>query len=155
MKNIKQPRFVPRKGQVDFTHIRWAPVINCIVTYKSKIFLVKRSDELRLYPGYWNGISGFLDDDKSIEEKVAEEMREELGLSKKHIVSIKKGSPFDQDAPEYKKTWIVHPLLVKIDTDKVHLDWEAKSGHWLTLAQIRKLQLLPGFKNVLKSFFKL
>lgn len=109
---------------------------------------------MRLYPGYWNGISGFLDDDKSLVEKVHQELKEELGLSKKHIISIKPGQVFDQDAPKYKKTWIVHPVLVLIDTDKVKFDWEAQNYQWTTPKKAKQLDLLPGFDQVLRALFK-
>ena len=66
---MTQQPFIPRPGQVDFTNIRWCPVINCAVQYKNKILLVKRSKEMRLYPECWNGISGFLDDDKIWKKK--------------------------------------------------------------------------------------
>ncbi|MBI2474375.1 MAG: NUDIX domain-containing protein, partial [Candidatus Taylorbacteria bacterium] len=80
--------FKPRPGQVDFTYARYAPVINCVLKYGDKILLVERSPKMRLYPGLWNGIAGFLDDGKTLEEKVQEEIKEETGLSKEHIVKI-------------------------------------------------------------------
>lgn len=146
-------KFTPRDDQVDFTHARYCPVINCVLEFGDKILLVKRSDKMNLYPGYWNGLSGFLDDKKSIEEKVAEELSEEVGLSKKNIQSIKQGDLLLQEAPEYGKTWIVFPILVEIDSDKVKLDWEASEHQWLDPAEAKKLKLLPGFEQVLASFF--
>ena len=150
----KENKFKPRKGQVDFTNIRWAPVLNCVLKYKDKILVVQRNKEMRLYPEYWNGISGFLDDNKSLEEKVFEELREEVGLSKKDILSIKHGQVFDQDAHDYNKTWIVHPVLVNIKTDEVVLDWESQNHQWIKPKDAKKLKLLPGFKEVLKVLFK-
>jgi 8-oxo-dGTP pyrophosphatase MutT (NUDIX family) len=76
-------KWKPRHGQMDYSKARWAPVINCVLRYKGKILVVQRSESLNFYPGYWNGISGFLDDQKSLKEKVLEELREELGISKK------------------------------------------------------------------------
>ena len=35
---------------------------------------------MRLYPGLWNGVSGFLDDKQSIEEKAKDEMLGELSI---------------------------------------------------------------------------
>jgi 8-oxo-dGTP pyrophosphatase MutT (NUDIX family) len=144
-------KFKPKRGQVDYRNIRWAPVVNCVVRYRGKILLVRRNGDMHFYPGYYNGISGFLDDHKSLEEKVIEELREELGIAKKEIKKIKVGIPFDQDEPKYRKTWIVHPVLVDITTDKVRLDWEAEKYRWVKPAEARKLKLLPGFKNVLKA----
>lgn len=142
--------FKPKPGQIDYTNVRWAPVINCVLRHKNKFLVVQRSKELNFYPGYWNGISGFLDDKRSLTEKVADEIREELGLPKSKIQQIRLGQIFDQEEPKYKKTWIVHPVLVEVKTEKVKLDWEARNYKWVTLRETKKLDLLPGFDEVLK-----
>jgi isopentenyldiphosphate isomerase len=150
----KKRRFKAQPGQTDFTYIRWAPVVNCVLKYKDKILVVERSKSLRLYPGYWNGISGFLDDKKSLKAKVFEEIKEETGLTKKNIISIHFGQVFDQEEPKYKKTWIVHPVLVVINTDKIKLDWEAKNYKWIKPKEVKKLKLLPSFDLVIKALLK-
>ena len=144
-------KFILKPGQIDFTHARWSPVINCVVKYRDKILLVERSPERNFYPGYWNGISGFLDDQRSLEEKVKDELQEEIGIGEEHIKSIRLGEIFDQEAPEYKKTWIVHPVLVEMDTDKIELHWEAKNSKWILPDEAKELKLLPGFDRVLKN----
>ncbi len=147
-------KFKPKPGQIDFTHARWAPVMNCVVKCKDKILLVQRSKELNFYPGYWNGISGFLDDGKSLKEKAEEELREELGIPKNKIKKITLGEIFDQEELKYKKTWVVHPVLVEVTTDRVKLDWEARNYEWVTWEQARKKKLLPGFSEVLNKIAK-
>jgi G3E family GTPase len=72
-----------------------------------------------------------LDDHKSLKQKVYEELREEVGISKKHIHSIQLARILNQEAKRYNKTWIVHPVLVKVDTDKVKPDWEAQNYIWI------------------------
>ena len=153
MKRLKN--FKLKSGQTDYTNIRWAPVMNCVVMHKRNILLVQRSKSLNFYPGYWNGVSGFLDDAKGLCEKVEEELREELGLHSKDILFIKLAEVFDQDEPKYKKTWIVHPVLVKVKTDKIRLDWEAKQFVWITINKAKKMKLLPGFGLVLDKIAKL
>ena len=150
MKKVKQKKWKPKPGQMDFSKARWAPVINCVLSFKKKFLVVERNHDLNFYPGYWNGISGFLDDQKGLREKVEEELREELGIPADQIKKIKLGEIFDQDEEKYKKTWIVHPVLVEVKTDKIKLDWEARNYKWLTLKEIKKLNLLPGFDEVLK-----
>lgn len=150
---MKPPIFKPKPGQVDFTKARWAPVINCVLKYKDKILVVQRSAELNFYPSYWNGISGFLDDQRSLTEKVQDELKEELGITKNQVKSIRLGEIFDQKESKYKKTWIVHPVLVEVKTNQVKLDWEAKNFKWASLAEVKKLKLLPGFGEVLKRLF--
>jgi ADP-ribose pyrophosphatase YjhB (NUDIX family) len=150
---MKRLKFQPKAGQVDYTNARWAPIINCVLKYKDKIFLVQRNKKLNFYPGYWSGISGFLDDRKSLAEKVAEELKEETGIAPAQIKKIKLGRIFDQEEPKYKKTWIVHPVLVEVKTDKVKLDWEGKEYKWVAFKEIKNFKLLPGFNQVLKNLF--
>ena len=152
---MPEAKFKPKKGQVDFTHARYAPVVNSVVTDGKKVLLVKRSDEMRLYPGYWNGISGFLDDKKSLEEKVREELWQELGIRTADVLEITPGRPFLQEAPQYSKTWIVVPVLANVKPTGYKLNWEAQEASWFTASEIKKLKLLPGFDNVIKQFFKL
>jgi 8-oxo-dGTP diphosphatase len=150
----EESTFVPKEGQIDYTNIHWAPVINCIVQCRDRILLLKRSDTMRLYPGVWNGTSGFLDDDKSLIEKVTEEMEAELGITREHMLKVKLGQIFHQEAPDYNKTWIVHPVLVEVDTDQVALDWESQDHRWVTLEESKTMNLLPGLERVLDSLFE-
>lgn len=147
----KKTKIKMKSKQIDYTSARWAPVINCVVKYKKKFLVVERSKSLNFYPNYWNGISGFLDDQLSLECKVKDELKEELGIPKNKILKIQIGQIFDQDAPEYKKTWIVHPVLVEISTNKIKLDWEAENYRWITLQDVKGLKLLPGFDIVLEK----
>jgi len=149
---MKKPKFKPKSGQVDYTRARWAPVINCLVKYKNKFLLVQRNKSLNFYPGLWNGISGFLDDKRSLEQKAKNEIKEELGISSNNIKKIRLGKVFDQEERKYGKTWIVHPVLVEINTDRIKLDWEAKKYKLVSLIETRKLKLVPGFDRVLKEF---
>ena len=152
---MKVKTFKPKPGQVDYTNIRWAPVINCVLKYKNKVLLLQRSETLNFYPGFWNGVSGFLDDNKSLEEKVVEELKEELGLKKSEIKNMKSGEVFDQDEPKYTKTWIVHPVLVEVKTEKIKLDWESRNCKWVSFKEAVMMKLLPGFDKVLEKLYPL
>ncbi len=146
---MAKPQFQPKPGQIDYTNVRWAPVVNSVVKYKDKILIVHRSPDSNFYPNLWNGIAGFLDDDKSVEEKVREEIREELNLAGNQIISVKRLGIFEQDDPAYKKTWIVHPCLVEVNTDKIKLDWEAQDSKWVTIDEALTYDLVPSFDEVL------
>ncbi len=149
---MKEPKFDPRPGQIDYTTIRYAPVVNTVVTCEGKILLVKRGEGMRLYPNCWNGISGFLDDARSIEEKVQQELQEELGIIAIDITSIERGDVFLQEAPEYHKTWFVVPALVRVKRMDFRLNWEAAEAEWFEPEKARSLQLLPGYDRVLSQF---
>jgi predicted NUDIX family phosphoesterase len=151
--NTAEPAFKAREGQVDYTNMRYAPVINCVVRHNDAILIVQRNSKMRLYPNFWNGISGFLDDRRSIEEKVKDELREELGIEANDIISIHRGPVFDQEEEKYGKTWIVHPILVDVKTDKIKLNWEAQNYKWIKVEEAKTFDLLPGFDKVLTSLF--
>lgn len=146
-------KFVPKPGQTDYTNIRYSPVINCVVAHKNKILLVHRSRELNFYPDCWNGISGFLDDHQSVEDKVKEELLEEVFIDETQIESIKRGAILVQEDNELNKTWIVFTMHVHVTTDKIELSWEAQDYKWFALDEIKKLKLLPGFKEVIAQFY--
>jgi 8-oxo-dGTP pyrophosphatase MutT (NUDIX family) len=152
---MSKSKFQPKTGQVDYHDIRYAPVINCVVKHQEKILLVERSSDMNYYPGYWNGISGFLDDKQDLEQKVRQELKEEIGLDEQDIKSIKYGEIFHQDEPKYNKTWIVHPVLVEVKTDKIKLDWEAQNYKWLSFFEAKEYKLLPGFDKVLQITSKI
>jgi hypothetical protein len=54
-----EPMFIPRPGQVDYTHIRYAPVLNAVVVYLGKALLPQRNNAMRSYPNHRCGISGY------------------------------------------------------------------------------------------------
>lgn len=151
---MSEPRFIPKDGQVDYTNIRYCPVINCVVRCGEEILLQQRSPEMRLYPNYWSGVSGFLDTNEDIQEKIHEELIEELGIQKDQVISIEVGQVVIQEAPKYGKTWIVFPVLVSIaEKVKTTENWEVAKTRWLSPKSAKKLNLLPGFEAVLKTFF--
>jgi NADH pyrophosphatase NudC (nudix superfamily) len=153
---MAQPKFMPKPGQVDYTNIRYCPVVNCVVSYGDEILLQRRGKDMRLYPGCWSGVSGFLDSNEDIEEKIYEELSEEFGISKRHVDNVRIGRVIVQEAPEYGKTWIVFParatLTKKIKPEK---NWEVADTRWLKPNNASKLNLLPGFEVVLKVFFSI
>lgn len=146
--------FVPKDGQVDYTHIRYAPVVNIVITHRGKILLVQRSSDMRLYPDYWATIDGFLDDDKSIEEKAKEELEEEVNMKEDDIISLKRGQPVVVEAPEYNKTWLVMPVHAVVSTNKFRLNEEAQTAGWFKPGEIKDLKLMPKNELVIKQFLK-
>lgn len=150
---MSESKFIPKPGQVDYTNIRYAPTINIVVTHADKILLVKRSRELRLYPGKWDWICGFLDDDKSIEEKAIEELGEELGLQEHQIESLTRGDVRMDESESYKKTWIIVPIHAEVTTTKYTLDWEASEAKWFRPEELRQLDMPSGALLTGAEFF--
>jgi ADP-ribose pyrophosphatase YjhB (NUDIX family) len=147
-------KFIPKPGQIDYTNTERCPVVNCVVEHGGKILLMRRSRELRIYPGVWNGVSGFLDDERSPIEKAKEELFEETGILPGQILSMKEGVVVEVRDDACRKTWVTHPVHAKVSTDAVRIDWEAEEYRWVTPREAREFKCTPGFlEHVLGQFF--
>jgi 8-oxo-dGTP diphosphatase len=147
-----EPAFVPRPGQVDYTHIRYAPVLNAVVVCRGEVLLLQRSSGMRSYPGRWCGVSGYLDDDRSVEDKARQEILEEVGITADRVVGTRRGTVLLQEAPELGKSWLVVPVLVHVRGRQYRLDWESQAAGWFDMAGALRLPLLPGFEAVIAQY---
>lgn len=106
---------------------------------------------MRLFPSFWSGISGFLDDQRNIEEKVYDELFEEAGIEKRDILSFHQGITLTQEDTLHGKTWMVHPVVVEVRSEEVLLDWESEAYAWVTVDEAKRYETLPGFFEVLQA----
>ncbi|MEK7628223.1 MAG: NUDIX domain-containing protein [Patescibacteria group bacterium] len=144
--------FTPRAGQIDFTHARVCPVVHCIVESELGLLLVQRSKNHPSYPGYWSGITGFLDDGKSVTEKALEEIGEELGYSAPAVDDIQIDRPLLLEDVSNQKTWLTVPVFVRVRHAQVVLDWEADTFAWMSYEKACGMSnLMPGTQIVLQS----
>lgn len=135
----------------DLTHARSAPVLVIYVKFKDKILLVKRSDKVLTYKNLWSCLAGFVDDEKSMEEKVKFEIKEEIGLDEKDIISITEGETYLFTDEKLNREWVRHLFLVKISNPTVKLTWEHMEYVWVTLDDVFKYETTPGFEEDLKK----
>jgi len=147
-----EPDFVARPGQIDYTRVRYAPVLNAVVVNRGRTLLLQRSSGMRTHPGRWCGVSGYLDDDRSVEEKARQELREEVGITGARILGMERGTVLLQEAPDCGKTWLVVPVLVRVRGRGYRLDWESQAAGWFGLSEALALDLLPGFEAVLVQY---
>ena len=147
-----EPVFLPRQGQVDYTHIRYAPVLNAVVVSRGKVLLLQRGSGMRNYPNHWCGISGYLDDDQSVEDKAQQKMFEEAGITGDSILTMQRGTVLLQEAPDCGKSWLVVPVLVRVRDRRYRLDWESQAAGWFSMRAALGLPLLPGFGAVIAQY---
>lgn len=131
----------------DYTHARSAPVITIFVKYREKFLLVKRSEKMLTYQNVWSCVAGFVDDDKSMEEKIVFEMDEELGLQKDDIKEIKQVDTYLFVDKELDREWIRHVFLVEVTNPNVKLSWEHTEMVWVTPEDARRYETTPGFHD--------
>ncbi len=147
-----EPVFVPRPGQVDYTHVRYAPVLNAVVVCRGRVLLLQRSSGMRSHPNHWCGISGYLDDARSVEDKARQEMLEEVGITADRILGMRRGTVLLQEAPDHGKSWLVVPVLVRVRDRRYRLDWESQAAGWFSMTGASGLPLLPGFDAVIAQY---
>jgi len=124
----KLPKF--KDGRIDYSKSNEAPVITVFIKFKNKILLLKRSNKVLTYKEKWNTIAGYLDGVRPIEDKVKEELREEINV--KEVLSIKIGNYFEILDKKINKKWIVTPVLVELkDKPEIKLDWEHTEFKWI------------------------
>lgn len=150
---MHKPTFIPKPGQTDYTHAKRAPVVNSLIRFRDEdlYLLIKRSSGMRLYPNLWNGISGFLDDEQSVEQKIRSEIAEETGLSDADILAIVPAAPFEQDDRAIDRIWEVHPALVALGTQEIRLNWEGQEYAWVPHAELLSHDLVPGYQQVIAA----
>jgi ADP-ribose pyrophosphatase YjhB (NUDIX family) len=139
----------------DYTHARSAPVIVIFVKYREKFLLVKRSPKMLTYQGLWSCLAGFVDDEKTMEEKVIFEIEEELGLKASDVKEIKKGDTYLFVDNDLNREWIRHIYLVEIMNPNVKLSWEHTELVWVTPEEAKTYESTPGFKEDLDKILKM
>ncbi|MCX6824340.1 MAG: NUDIX domain-containing protein [candidate division SR1 bacterium] len=119
----KLPKF--EDGRIDYRGSKKAFVINAFVSYNGKILLLKRSDKVGAYQGKRNSIGGYLDEKVTLEEKIYEELREELGITKEGVKEIRPGKIHKLEDPTINRTRIIYPSIVELEAEpKIQLDRE-------------------------------
>jgi len=141
--------------RVDYTNAKTAPVLVCFVHYKDKFLLLKRSDKVLAYKNLWSTVAGFIDDKQSLEEKVVEEITEELGLKKDDIKTIKQGEVYTFKDKDIGRDWVRHLFLVEIASPKIKLDEEHTDYRWIVPEEIDGYHTTPGFAGDLEKIKKL
>jgi len=147
----KLPHF--DNGRIDYSQSNTAPVITIFVTYKNKFLLLKRSAIVRTYKEKWNTVAGYLDDPhQTLFEKILEELKEELTITKEQISSYSFGKTYRFTDQNNNKTWIVHPTLVTLSKKPdIKLNDEHTTYTWITEDQIDKYDTVPNLKKSMKQ----
>ncbi|MEI7621847.1 MAG: NUDIX domain-containing protein [Candidatus Moraniibacteriota bacterium] len=149
----KLPKF--EDGRIDYSTSDKAPVLNCFVKFENKILLLKRSEKVHTYQGLWNFVGGYLDEFVALEEKVLEELREELGIMPDLVLEIKKGKPFEFFDEVAGKTWFIFPILAELKVQpEIKLDWEHTAFEWIEPTELKNFEVVSGLEKILESLLE-
>jgi isopentenyldiphosphate isomerase len=141
-------------GRIDYTNSDIAPVLTVFITYNNKILILKRSDKVLTFKGKWNTVAGYLDELKSLNEKIHEELREEVGILPDNIKSYHFGESYKFTDSYSNRTWIIYPILIElINEPEIKLDWEHTEYKWIIPSDIVKYDTVPNAAKSLKRAF--
>ena len=149
----KLPKFPD--GRIDYHTSDVAPVLTIFVEFDSRILLLKRSDKVRAYKGKWNVLAGYLDDLRPVQEKVLEELEEEIGVTQEEAKDICFGKVEKTQDKEIGMTWIGQPVLVRLKSKpKIKLDWEHVEKRWISPDNLEKYDFVFGLDKTLSKIRK-
>ena len=133
-------------------------VVTCLLMDKNEnILILKRSDKVRTYRGYWSGISGYVEKGEEPLDTAFKEIREETGLNDNNVELVKTAEPieFTDFYEEEKYEWKVYPFLFRIRKEsKIQIDWEHISYRWIKPSDIDKFQSVPRLREVVFKLLK-
>ncbi len=141
-------------GRINFTDVKKAPVLNVVVYCQGEILIVKRSQKVSAYQGLWNGISGFIDEPKSIETFALQELKEELSITPD---SLQVAHPYEVDDRTIDRVWVVYPVLAML-TQKpknIILDWEHTEYRWITPKDLKHYTYVKDFDRSVSEALEL
>jgi isopentenyldiphosphate isomerase len=147
----KLPKF--EDGRIDYRNSAKAPVVTVFVKYNNKILLLKRSSNVNDYPRKWNAVTGFMDELIAVEEKILQELNEELGIGKDSINSIRVGKPYEVKDSDINKIWIVNPAIVELSkVPEIKLNFEHTDFKWIRKEELNFFNTVPILKNFFENY---
>lgn len=130
--------------RINYRTVPEAMVVNIIVKYWDKILLLKRSQDVWEYKWKWMSIAWYLDEKKSLKDKVFEELKEEVNINIKNITSIKFSKKLLFNDVNIWTQWIVYPVLVEVDNiGSVKIDWESEKFDWVDISKVWEYDIVP------------
>lgn len=120
-------------------------IVSAIVIHKSKILIAKRAKSKKFAPNKWEFISGFVDENKTAEEIINNELKEEVGIKGKIIRKFNPYTIIDKES-----RWIVLSFLIKINNERLKLNKKDHSEiKWVTLKELKNYKELSNeIKNL-------
>jgi 8-oxo-dGTP pyrophosphatase MutT (NUDIX family) len=144
-----------KDGRIDYTDADIAPIVMCTVIFKNKILLVKRGHGLADAEGYWSAITGFIDQKMPLKNIVVKELKEELGIKSKGLL-IKIADSYTLNSPKEKRTYIVFPCLVKLNSKPtIRLNEEHTEFRWIDRPSLESFEILDDLPLAIDSALKL
>jgi len=135
------------EGTLELPQVNEVNVVTCILRYKGKILILKRSKKVSTNQGMWAGVSGYVEEGESPLQTASKEISEET--AKTDIELFKTGEVMRVRSGS--RLWCIHPFLFESGGPEVTIDWEHTDFRWIDPDDIDDATTVPGFRLVLRS----
>jgi 8-oxo-dGTP diphosphatase len=125
----------------------WIGVDNIILNDEGKILLVKRSQKLKTYPGFWGLVGGWVEWGETVEEALKREAKEEIGVEIEVVRFT--GRYYDSKGRHPAKSSICLPHMSRIKSGIPKAGEECAEVRWFSAEEIRKIELAYDHKQML------
>jgi hypothetical protein len=123
-------------------------VVTSFLENRGDVLVLKRSDRVGSFQGYWAGVSGYLEPGENPEERARMEILEETGVRSPRLV---RSSPIvhARGVQNPSILWAVHPFLWHVDHRDIQLDWEHIDHRWIRPEELGSLECVPNLERAL------
>jgi 8-oxo-dGTP pyrophosphatase MutT (NUDIX family) len=123
-------------------------IVTSFLFKDGKILLLKRSNKVGTFRGKWAGVSGFIEDENSLEAALRE-IKEETGVDSKYLELLKIGIPFDIQDIVNDTIWSINPFLFLFKGDEIKIDWEHDTFEWIYPNEMDNYDTVTNLKKTL------
>lgn len=125
-------------------------VVTAFLAHDGLVLLLRRSDRVRTYKGFWAGVSGSIEAPRSPREQALTEIEEETALARSEVSLRAEGEPLAVVDAELGTEWVVHPFLFEVaEPARVRLDWEHTELEWVEPGELARRRTVPGLAEAL------
>ena len=128
------------------------PVVSSLLFDGSKVLLLKRSQKVGSFQGYWSCISGYIEQDELPLDTAIREIQEETRIPSTEISLIQQNGPRFSGTEEviFKSFWFF--FKVKKDHAPILIDWEHDEFIWIEPRELKNFQTVPWIPSMIESF---
>lgn len=131
-------------GRVNYRTSRINLVLGVIIMRWNSLLILKRSQKVLTYSGMRDFVGGYLDDGLLPEEKVMEEIQEELWIDPFEVLSIRRFRRIVQYDDVINKVRVNFPMLIMVKPDvSIVLDDEHTEYNWISWDDLHNYDLVP------------
>ncbi len=133
-------------GTVELPDVKETHVVSCLVRDGDRYLLLKRSEQVGTFKGYWAAVSGYVEDGETPDQTAVKELREETSLD---LDIAKAGAAVRVRSGD--TIWVIHPFLFQAFAPKIRIDWEHTEFRWLQAEEMKGFQTVPDLERVINN----